>query len=320
MRSTALLVAATIGAAVAAAPALAGTPAATTGTATSVTATTAQLNGTVFPGQEETTYHFEYGTTAAYGASTAGAKVNGNAGKSVSAAVSGLAPSTTYHFRLVATNASGTGTASDQAFTTPAGSGQPPAATVTIAASPATVTFGRPTTIAGQVAGSGAGVKLQLDESPFPFTGPFKTAASGTTGATGAYSFVATPTVNTRYHVEAKASPPATSPDVLVNVRPKVGLRLSDRTPRRGQRVRFSGSVLPAHDGRAVKLQRRTRRGWRTVATPVLAAATPLNGVARSNYAKRLRVRASRAYRAVFVPGDGDHVRGKSAKRRLRVH
>jgi hypothetical protein len=126
--------------------------------------------------------------------------------------------------------------------------------------------------------------------------------------------------VNTRFRVEAKVAPPATSAEVLVNVRAKVSLRLSDRTPRRGQRVRFSGSVLPAHDGTPVKLQRRTPAGWRTVATPALKPAPALNGVARSTYGVRLRVRASRAYRTVFVPGDGDHVRGKSAKRRARVH
>jgi hypothetical protein len=62
------------------------------------------------------------------------------------------------------------------------------------------------------------------------------------------YSFQVTPALNTRYHVVAK-SPPATSADVTVRVRTRVGLRLADRTPARGARVRFRGSVLPAHDG-----------------------------------------------------------------------
>jgi hypothetical protein len=127
--------------------------------------------------------------------------------------------------------------------------------------------------------------------------------------------------LNTRYHVQAKTSPPSTSADVLVNVRPRISLRVSDRTPRRGQRVRFSGAVQPQHDGARVRLQRRTRTGgWHTVASPLLVPALPIDGVDRSRYAKRLRVHATRAYRVVFVPTDGDHVRGKSAKRRLRVH
>jgi hypothetical protein len=293
----------------------AATPAATTGAATAVGPTTATLNATVFPNQDKTSYHFEYGTTTAYGARTPDAgPVNGNAGKAVAATITGLAPSTTYHFRVVATNASGTAFGADLTFTTTAGTG------VTIAAKPRTVTFGRSTTIAGQVAGAGAGTKVELQQTPFPFMTPFATALSGATDAAGAYAFTVAPRVNTKYHVEAKASPTLTSPDVIVNVRVRVGLRLSDRTPRIGQRVRFYGTVLPAHDGRAVSLQRRTRTGWKTIARPVLKPAKPLNGVARSKYSTHRRVYRSRTYRTVFRPRDGDHVRGTSPKRRARVH
>ena len=102
-------------------------------------------------------------------------------------------------------------------------------------------------------------------------------------------------------------------------VRPRVGLRLGDKTPARGSRVRFRGSVLPAHDGSAVRIQRRTSAGWRTIATPVLATATPSGGVARSKYRARIRIRRSGAYRTV-MPAHADHARGKSGKRRARVH
>ena len=105
--------------------------------------------------------------------------------------------------------------------------------------------------------------------------------------------------------------------DVLV--RPKVGLRLSDLHPARGARVRFRGSVLPAHDGQAVQIQRRTASGWKTIASPVLVTATPLNGVARSKYAQRIRIRRSSTYRTV-LPAHGDHARGKSGRRRAQVH
>jgi hypothetical protein len=298
------------------ATASAAPPAAITGAASAITGTTATLNGTVLPNKESTTYHFEYGTTTAYGSVTPDVGgLGGNAGKAVSADISGLAPQTTYHFRLVATNASGTSTGADMFFTTTTGG--PPA--VTIAATPAKVTFGKPVTIAGQVPGS-PGVKVELEQSPFPFTSPFAKLAEGTTDAAANYAFAVVPAVNTRYHVEAKSSPPATSPDVTVLVRPKVGLRLGDRTPARGQRVRFKGSVLPAHDGQTVKVQRKTSSGWKTLRTPVLKTATPLNGTPRSKYRTRIRIRRSGAYRTVFSPTDGDHVRGKSRKRRARVH
>src|SRR6476619_4637247 len=86
----------------------AASPGATTSPATQVTSTSATVNGTVDPNKEDTSYHFEYGKTTAYGSSTpAQGPVKGNSAKSVSAQLAQLTPSTTYHFRLVATNASG---------------------------------------------------------------------------------------------------------------------------------------------------------------------------------------------------------------------
>ena len=50
-----------------AAPARAGAPTVTTGTASAVTAASATVGGTVNPNGRRTTYHFDYGTTTAYG-------------------------------------------------------------------------------------------------------------------------------------------------------------------------------------------------------------------------------------------------------------
>jgi hypothetical protein len=313
VRRTLFAICVALGGFVATGTALADPPTATTGAASAVTATTATLNGTVSANKESTTYRFEYGITTAYGAQTPAGTASGNASRAVSAGITGLLPSTTYHFRLVATNASGTATGADSQFTTPSAA----AAAVTIAATPPVVTFGKPVTIAGQLVGRPA-TKVELEQSPFPYTDPFKNAARGTTDAAGNYSFQAAPALNTRYRVTAK-SPPATSADVTVLVRTKVGLRLSDRTPQRGARVRFRGSVLPAHDGARVRIQRRTSAGWRTIARPVLRAATPVDGVPRSKYRGRIRVRRDSTYRTV-MPAHGDHARGKSAKRRARVH
>jgi hypothetical protein len=321
VKTLAPLVAAAILAVCATAPAVAAPPTATTTAAADVTATTAELNGVVLPNQEPTTYHFEFGPTTAYGARTPDAgPLTGNAQRTVSAAISGLAPSTTYHYRLVATNASGTATGADVTFTTaPSTGAQPPA--VTVRAAPRTITYGRSTSITGQVPGADAGVKVELEATPFPFSEPFRRAENGATTAGGLYSFAVAPEVNTQYRVQAKSSPSATSGTVRVNVRPRVSLRVSDRTPRRGQRVRFFGAVQPEHDGARVRIQRRTRSGgWNTVASPLLVPALPIDGVDRSRFSRRLRVHATRAYRVVFVPRDGDHVRGKSVKRRLRVH
>ncbi len=81
----------------------------------------ATLHGTINPHGVAATYHFEYGTTTAYGSSTA--ETDGGSGNSelaVSQATGRLAPATTYHVRVVATINGQTTTGDDAAFTTSA--------------------------------------------------------------------------------------------------------------------------------------------------------------------------------------------------------
>jgi hypothetical protein len=290
-----------------AAPATAATPGASTGTATEIVNGGATLNGVVNPNKETTTYHFEWGTTTAYGSNTPDATVGGNAGKDVSAAITGLLANTTYHFRLVATNPSGTDTGNDATFTTSASPYTLPANTVSIAAAPNPVTFGAATTITGTVGGSNnAGVTVDLELTPSPFSAPFaKTGVSATTDAAGNYTMTIVPGLNTRYQAVAKTSPPVTSTQVEVKVRKRVSLRV------RGHRL--SGTVKPAHDGLVARIQRRTRtKKWKTVARVKLKASkTP----GQSRYSKRVSRRG--VYR-VRVPADADHLRGTSRKRKVK--
>jgi hypothetical protein len=67
-------------------------------------------------------------------------------------------------------------------------------------------------------------------------------------------------------------------------------------------------------------IQRRTRKGWKTLSTTTLVATTPVNGVARSKYARRIRVRRGGFYRTVVRRQGGEYVTGKSSRKRLRVH
>ena len=287
--------------------------------------TTATLNGVVNPNKEDTTYVFQYGPTTAYGSTTAvQPAVSGNAGKDVSVDITGLAPSTVYHFRLVATNPSGTDTGADATFTTLAspytlpGNG-PGANTVTITVAPGLVTYGRTVVISGQVTGpKNVGVTVNLQQTPFPFTAPFKDAgvAAATTDATGKYSFTITPLAATRYQVVAKTSPPVTSAAVQVAVRYSVGLSVNHTRVHRGRSVRFYGSVKPAHDGLKARIQRKTKSGaYKTITTATLKHSTVAG---RSTYSKRLRVYATRVYR-VQVRADADHATGNSRTRRVRV-
>ncbi len=96
------------------------TPIATTTAANSIASGSAILNGAAFnPDLATASAHFEFGTTAMYGATTAAETVAATAPHAaVSASISGLRPDTLYHFRLVATNTIGTAFGADQTFTT----------------------------------------------------------------------------------------------------------------------------------------------------------------------------------------------------------
>jgi hypothetical protein len=195
---------------------------------------------------------------------------------------------------------------------------KPTPAVVTIAASKPTVTYGNPTTLSGQLSGgkSIAGETIDVMADVAPFEGTFARVASATTDAAGRWSAAVSPTALTRYEARAHTSPPALSSTVDVGVRLRVGLRVSDRTPHRGERVRFSGRVSPAHDGAVVRIQRRTSTGaWKTVARTTLADA----GDAFSTYAKRVKVRRKGTYRVRAASGDTDHLTGTSRRRTLRI-
>ena len=87
--------------------------------ATGITTTGAELNGSVTPNGFATTYHFEYGTSTAYGSSTQVADAGaGEDQVAVNSAVVALSPGTLYHYHLVARNAGGTAYGNDTTFTT----------------------------------------------------------------------------------------------------------------------------------------------------------------------------------------------------------
>ncbi len=184
---------------------------------------------------------------------------------------------------------------------------------LTLAATPKVVVFGNPVKLSGRLTGSpSAGQEVKLQADGFPFD-RFKQALTATTDSTGAYSFTFTPQLNTKYRVTVKGKPPATSPELLVKVRMKASLRVSDSTPERGDLVRFRGSVKPQHDGMVVEIQKRKRDGsYKTVANARLRDAGDL----RSRYSRRVRIRRGGVYR-VRAPADPDHATGLSPRRRI---
>jgi hypothetical protein len=187
---------------------------------------------------------------------------------------------------------------------------------LSIAAKPARVVYGGTVAITGKLTGSdNAGETINLNEDPFPF-GTFTKLATTQTSAAGSYGFFVTPTVNTKYQTDAKSKAPATSPQLLVKVAPKITLKVSDKTPAVGQKVTFSGTVAPDHDGQSVLLQRYRNDGtWRTIKTLVLVDA----GTASSKFAYTRKITRTGTFR-IKKSADTDHVAGHSHRRTLTVH
>jgi len=199
------------------------------------------------------------------------------------------------------------------AITSAGEAAKPAPGTLTIAADHASMKFGAGVNLSGKLGGSNvSGRSVRVQEDVYPLSA-FSNTGNATTNATGDWTLAVKPTANTRYRAN---SGKVDSPTVDVMVRPAITLKLSDRTPRRGQRVRFSGQLCPEHDTVAIELQRKTSSGWKKVAAPVLA---DIAGGTCSKYSVAKRVRRSGSYRAHFN-ADADHAAGNSTRRRATVH
>jgi hypothetical protein len=200
------------------------------------------------------------------------------------------------------------------AATAAVGAAAAPNRTLSISASPNPVVFGHTTVVSGNLTGSHpSGRTVSLRADPFPYD-HFTSVATTTTDSGGHYTFAQTPSVNTRY--QTRSIQGTASPILTELVRLRVSLRVSDSTPRVGQRVRFFGRACPANNGGLAKIQRFTRaRHWRTVGLTHLVPST--GGC--SKYSKRLRVFHSGLIRTLAA-ADPAHARGISRSRRLTVH
>ena len=295
--------------------ALAVVPAVATQAATGVTIQAATLRGTVNPRSLATSYVFQYGPTAAYGAQTTPASLAaGAAAVRVTGAAGALVPATTYHFRLVATNATGTSVTADRTFRTPA-----QALGVTLAATPNPTSFGGPTTLVGSVTGTGAaGRPVQIQQRAFPFAGGFANVGNAlVTDARGRFSMavLALP-VTTQFRARVTDRAGVVSPVLPVGARAVVGTRVTSTNVRRGGRVHFSGTVRPSEPGRGIAIQKRRDGRWITVAGTV---ARP-GGGAFAIYGKTIRVSRGGLYRVFLGSGSGATVPNVGRTIRIRTH
>jgi hypothetical protein len=186
---------------------------------------------------------------------------------------------------------------------------------VTLKTSAARITFSQTVTSNVSVKGAKSGVGVTLQRRPAT-SQTWSDVETKTTDHKGDAAFTTRPRVNTSYRAIARTTPEQTSAETPVAVAPLVGFRVADSTPRAGQRVRFSGTVRPRHDGRRVYVQRKTGAGsFVTVRRTRLRAATSTY----SRYSLRVRVRRTATYR-VRILGHADHAMGISRERVLTTH
>jgi hypothetical protein len=182
---------------------------------------------------------------------------------------------------------------------------------------------GAPVAISGTLVNGAAdaGRQVQLYERRAPFPGTWAVLQEATAGADGSYSFSVVPVRKAYYSVVAPATATAgreASPGLLVTVRRKVSIKVSDRTPRKNQLVRFSGFISPSYPlgpGAVATLQRRDKSGaFTNVKAALLKAAGGF-----TSYRVRVRVKAPGVYR-IAVPSSTYYGSGASVAVIVRVH
>jgi hypothetical protein len=166
-----------------------------------------------------------------------------------------------------------------------------------------------------------AGRQVQLYERRAPFPGTWAVLQEGTTGPDGSYAFTVVPVRKAYYSVVAPATATLAreaSPGLLVTVRRKVSIKVSDRTPRKNQLVRFSGFISPSYPlgpGAVATLQRRDKTGaFANVKAGLLKAAG-----AYTSYRVRVRIKSPGVYR-IAVPSSTYYGSGASVAVVVRVH
>jgi hypothetical protein len=272
--------------------AAASAPSAYTGAAADLTSSSATLNGSIGPANEETSYYFQYGTTPAYETQTpttpAGA---GTQAIHVSAALTGLAVDTAYHYRIVAVNARGTRDGQDEVFTT-----KKIPLTFAITAMPEPHLLGSPFSVSGTLSGTGsAGHPVVLQANQFPYLSGFKTIVNPVlTDLAGNFSFsVPGLSQNTQLRVATLETPPVNSRAFVERVEVRVTLHV--RPAGRSGQVRLYGTVMPAQVGALVSFQL-LRSGHR----PLTVGSTIITDHAQafSRFSRAVRMRRPGLYRA----------------------
>jgi hypothetical protein len=227
-------------------------PRASTGGVAHVRGASAQLQGTVNPRGQETTYYFQYGPTIGYGAQTTPA----SAGKGVRSLAVGQTVANLpagSHYRIVASNTAGVAYGHDRVYTVTKGRLKfVLESTKGVAPTPYGGTF----VLRGTLSGAGGALQpIAAQTSAYPFLTEFVDVGTPlSTNAAGAFEIaIRGLTQSTQLRVRTNDARPDYSPIVTAHVSPRITLKV--RTSSHGGLVRLYGTVTPAKVGAQVLFQ-----------------------------------------------------------------
>jgi hypothetical protein len=92
-------------------------------------------------------------------------------------------------------------------------------------------------------------------------TGPFRALVSGTTDASGNYTFTQMPVHNSIYHVVTGSGKPVKTANLYVGVQDVVSATLNSSSTTVGGTVTIAGTVTPDHAGHVINLQEQNSAG-----------------------------------------------------------
>jgi hypothetical protein len=284
-------------------------PTATTGGASSVTYQSAALTSTVNPNGAATEVYFEYGTTTAYGVSSApDALPAGSKLVAVSANITGLVAYTKYDYRVVAVSANGTTKGNNHTFTT----AKIPLS-IQIAADPSPGLYDGLVTIEGTLAGTGnANQPVALQQNPYPYTAGFtQLGNTELTSSTGAYMFtIPSLSISTQFRVVNVNHPTVISPAIGEGDAVVATLQTQRKGTHSHPAARFFGTVSPGIETDAkIAIERLEGTSWQTVAGTI-TSNTSSNGVTK--YSVVVHFKHPGFYHVFVQPVEGSHVVGRS--------
>jgi hypothetical protein len=146
-------------------------------------------------------------------------------------------------------------------------------------------------------------------------TTTFENLSSTTTDSQGRFSFGEEADRSADYVALAPAHDncrSATSPEVQVLVQVRVAIAVNDRTPERGDRIRFKSSVRPQHDGTNLLLQRRKGGRWVTVDRDRLNRRSIAQFTVRANFNRA-------SFRTRWKSQDSEHESNNSRRMTIRT-